>query len=210
MYEKAIVHLEKSLEINSALPVKISQVYLLLGIAYSSTGKNKEAIGAYKSALEKEPENEIARYNLGALYDKEGQFEDAEREFRTLIKTNPGCADAYNYLGYLYAEKGINLDEAVILIKKALSIEPDNGYFVDSLGWAYFKKGLYDEALLNLKKASLLTQNDPVIFDHLGDAYFMKGNYREAISSWEKSLEIDPHNEQIKKKIEEARKNLTN
>ncbi|MEK7364984.1 MAG: tetratricopeptide repeat protein, partial [candidate division NC10 bacterium] len=121
------------------------------------------------------------------------------------IALDPKHAEAYNYVGYMYAEKGINLDEAVVLIKKALEIEPDNGYFIDSLGWAFYQQGRYPEALRELKRAVERAKEDPVIFDHLGDAYMKNGFVDDAVAAWEKSLSLDPKNEEVKKKLQETR-----
>ena len=116
----------------------------------------------------------------------------------------PGLADAYNYLGYMYAEKGVNLDEAIELIGEALKIEPDNGAYIDSLGWAYFQKGMVDEALAELEKAAGLMGDDPTIREHLGDAYRRKGMLGRAAEEWRKALELDPDNEEIREKLSAA------
>ena len=84
---------------------------------------------------------------------------------REAIKRDPNFADAYNYLGYMFAESGENLDEAVMLTKRALEIDPNNGAYIDSLGWAYFKKGMYKEALIELEKAIKLEANSPDVSD---------------------------------------------
>ena len=122
MYNESIFYMKKALEMDSGVKTGMSkifpQVYLFLGIAHTNLHQNKEAIEVYNKFLELEPKNEIARYNLAALYDKEGAFEDAVKEFRYLIKSSPKCADALNYLGYMFAEKEINLNEAEELIKR--------------------------------------------------------------------------------------------
>ena len=110
----------------------------------------------------------------------------------------------------MYAEKGINLAEAVELIEKALAIEPENGYFIDSLGWAYYQQGRYPEALRELERAVGLAKEDPILYDHLGDAYIKNGMAAEAIAAWERSLQADPNGpsaEAVQKKLEEARDN---
>ena len=108
-------------------------------------------------------------------------------------------------LGYIYAEQGVNLDEAIELIGKALSIEPENGAYIDSLGWAYFKKGQIQEALKELERAVGLLE-DPVIYDHLGDAYFESGKIKKALEQWRKSLELDPEQEQVSIKLKKHEK----
>ena len=106
----------------------------------------------------------------------------------SIIEINPNHADALNYIGYTYAEQGIRLDEAMSLIEKALSIKPDSGYIIDSLGWVYFQKGMYDEALKYLEQAASHVPNDPTIMEHLGDVYFKKGMFKKSLEMYEKAL----------------------
>ena len=122
-----------------------------------------------------------------------------------MIRIDPAHAEAYNYVGYMFAEKGVNLDEAVTLITKALDLEPDNGYFIDSLGWALYQQGRYPEALRELKRAVEKAKEDPVIFDHLGDALMKNGLAEDAMTAWQKSLSLDPTAEAVRKKIEAER-----
>jgi tetratricopeptide (TPR) repeat protein len=107
-------------------------------------------------------------------------------------------------LGYTYADKGINLDEAISLIEKALEIEPEVGAYIDSLGWAYYKKGMIDKAIELLEKA-VGYEDDPIIRDHLGDAYYKKGWTDKAAEQWEKSLKKDPGQEKVREKLERAK-----
>ena len=109
--------------------------------------------------------------------------------------------EAYNYLGYTFAEQGKNLDEAIELIKHALELDPDNGAYVDSLGWAYYKKGMYDKALRKLERATKLVSEDHIIRDHLGDVYYKLNMNDKALVQWEKALELDPKQEMIREKI---------
>ena len=94
------------------------------------------------------------------------------------------------------------------LIQQALALDPENGYFIDSLGWAYYQLGKYPEALRELLRAADRAKDDPEIFDHLGDAYLKNGKVEEAIAAWEKALQVDKENrtsESVKKKLQEAR-----
>jgi len=105
----------------------------------------------------------------------------------------------------MYVEKGQNLDEAVQLIGKALEIEPDNGYFIDSLGWAYYQQGRYPEALKELRRAvEKAREPDAVIYDHLGDACAKNGLEQDAVAAWERSLQLDPAADGVKKKLEDT------
>jgi pentatricopeptide repeat protein len=108
----------------------------------------------------------------------------------------------------MYAERGQNLPEAVELIQKALELDPENGYFIDSLGWAYYQQGKYAEALRELQRAAERAKDDPEIFDHLADAYVKNGKVEEAIAAWEKAVSVDKDNrlgDGVKKKLQEAR-----
>jgi Flp pilus assembly protein TadD len=106
-----------------------------------------------------------------------------------------------NYLGYLYVEENRNLETAETMIRKALELDSDNGAYIDSLGWLYFKRGKIKEALKELEKASALLA-DPVIYEHLGDAYFKTKELEKARANWQESLKLDPHQDKVKKKIE--------
>jgi len=120
-----------------------------------------------------------------------------------VISIDPAHAESYNYVGYMYVEKGQNLEEAVKLIAKALDLEPENGYFIDSLGWAYYQQGKYGDALRELKRAVERAKDDPVILEHLGDAYMKNGLDSEAVVVWERALKLDPAADGVKKKLDD-------
>lgn len=140
-------------------------------------------------------------YSLGFVYDKLGNADSAEYCYRKVIELDSTNANALNSLGYLLAENNIKLDEAEKLINRALEIDSLNGYYLDSLGWLYFKQGRYWEARDVLIKAKDLAK-DPVIYDHLGDVYEKLGDMDKAREMWEKSLELDPENKEIRNKLE--------
>jgi Tfp pilus assembly protein PilF len=121
---------------------------------------------------------------------------------RHALKLNPDHANAYNYIGYIWADQGINLEESVRFIKKALSYEPQNGYFLDSLGWAYFKQGRLKEALVEMEKAVNKVNDDPVIMDHLGDVYRSLNRLEDAAEAYRQSLKIE-ENPKVKRKLDE-------
>jgi len=112
----------------------------------------------------------------------------------------------------MYAEKGTNLPEAIQMIQQALALEPQNGYFIDSLGWAYYQQGRYPEALRELKRAVSLAKEDPVLYEHLGDAYLKNNLTNEALEAWEKSLKVDPDGptaSQVRDKIRQTREGMS-
>ena len=122
------------------------------------------------------PENDEVFFNLAVVYEKTQRSSEMFSYLKKTLEINPDNVQALNYLGYSYAERGLNLDEALGLIQKAVKLDPESGYIRDSLGWVYFKKGMYTEALVEIKKASELEGNDPVILEHLGDVYLKLGN----------------------------------
>ena len=130
------------------------------------------------------------------------RFDDMFKFLKKTLEIDPDHVDALNYLGYSYADRGIKLDEALELIKRAVILSPKSGYIRDSLGWVYFKKGMYKEALQEIKKATEIEKKDPVIFEHLGDVYKNLKNKKAAIKAWEKSLEFRGDEKGLKERIE--------
>jgi len=104
------------------------------------------------------------------------------------VELNPKNAAALNYLGYTYAEMGVQLEEAERLIRRALEIEPDDGFYVDSLGWVYYQRGDYGHAVEQLERAVELAGDDPTVAEHLGDAYGRAGKPREALRLYQDAL----------------------
>ena len=151
-----------------------------------------------------DPKHVELHFQLGATYEKLGDYEGIVREMKATIALDPKHADALNFLGYTYAERGENLDEAIALIQRALAIKPNNGYYLDSLGWAYYQKGMLDEAVRELRRAVEAVGDDPIIREHLGDAYFKKGMMAEARREWLKALELDPDNKALREKFKAA------
>jgi tetratricopeptide (TPR) repeat protein len=139
------------------------------------------------------------------VHEKLGNFDASVAHMKRTIALSPQHASALNYLGYMYAERGLHLDESIDAIQQALTIEPNNGYFRDSLGWAFFKKGWYDKALKELERAVAVVPDDPVIQEHLGDVYFRLRRLPEARQAWEKSLTLKPENAAVEEKLREIR-----
>ena len=120
------------------------------------------------------------------------RFADAERDLKKAVEIAPEEPIALNYLGYSWAERGVNLEEAFALIEKAVALRPQSGAIVDSLGWAHFQRGDYDEALIHLEQAAALEPADPTVTEHLGDVYWRVGRETEARFQWERALELEP------------------
>jgi Tfp pilus assembly protein PilF len=123
-----------------------------------------------------------------------------------IIKIDPKDVSALNYLGYSYADLGTNLDEALALIKRALTIKPEDGYITDSLGWVYYKKGKYAKAVDYLEKAAELTDFETIIADHLGDAYQKANQLDKALQTYKKAVANAKDTD--RKKVEELKEKI--
>jgi tetratricopeptide (TPR) repeat protein len=128
---------------------------------------------------------------------------------KAVIDSDPNHAEALNYLGYTYAEQGVKLDEAESLIKRALVQKPNDGYITDSLGWVYYKKGLYIKAIELLEEAARLADDDPTILEHLGDAYLKVDNPQKGLECYRRALKKKgEEQETLEQKIQSVEKQL--
>ncbi len=135
------------------------------------------------------PEDKIYPLFLRAsIADKQNNMADAEKDLRAVLALDPNNAAALNSLGYMYADRGIQLPEAVTLLKKAVALDPQNYAYLDSLGWAYFKQGQYQTAEAELQKAVDRNPSDPTLHDHLGQAMERNGKLKPAIAQWERAV----------------------
>ena len=162
-------------------------------------------------------EKEQAYFMRGAGLERQKQFDQSEAAFRKVLELNPKNAGALNYLGYMLADRNVRLEESYDLIKRAVDLEPDNGAYLDSLGWVYFRQGKLDDARGLLERA-LERMPDPTVRDHLGDVYLKLGKTKEAIAQWQDSLrefqkaaqqEADPEEmASVNRKLDEAQAKL--
>jgi len=132
---------------------------------------------------------EMTGFLLGAIFERQKKFDQAEEQFRKVLEANPHNSSALNYYGYMLADRGIRLDEAADMIKRALAEEPANAAYQDSLGWAYFKQNKLAEAEELLRMAAMRESHDPTILSHLGDLYAKMGKDTLAEAQWQKSLD---------------------
>ncbi|MFQ5777322.1 MAG: tetratricopeptide repeat protein [Terriglobia bacterium] len=165
-------------------------VYLTLAQIYERNKRYPEAEDAVAQAEEvssSPSEREFVYFMRGALYERQKMYERAEEQFRQVLELNPESAVTLNYLGYMFADQGMKLEEAVELIQRALQLDPYNGAYLDSLGWAYFRLQQFGQAEEFLLKAVKRLSNDPTIHDHLGDVYYELGRLHLAVKAWERS-----------------------
>ena len=149
----------------------------------------QKTLDTAESLSHTDPEKLDILFRRGAMLERQKSFEEAEQEFRKVLQLDPNNAEALNYLGYMFADRGVHLEEAQQMISKALDIVPGNGAFLDSLGWVHFRLNRLDQAADELRQA--LEKNysdDPTVHDHLGEVYFKQGKLKEAIQQWEASV----------------------
>ncbi len=183
-------------------------IYGSFGYLAGLQGRYKKAVDYYSIAAEKDPTNDIYKFYLAATADRMGRRKEAVKILEEAVSRGSQVPEIYNYLGYIYVEEGRDLDKAVALIKKALEADPENGAYIDSLGWAYYRKGMLDEALEQIDKAARYMPDDAVIREHLGDVYFAKGEPEKAARQWELSLELEPGNRKVSEKLKHIKVKL--
>jgi len=190
------------------------EIVYYLAVAQSEAKQTQQAVATFEEALHEaqlEQDNDIPNakfyFNYGATAEQAGLYQKAADLLRKSIALDPAnSAEACNYLGYMWADHNMNLDEAEAMIKRALEMDPNNASYLDSLGWVEFRKGKFDQALNNLLTAAgTADHEDPVIFEHIGDAYFKLNRLSEAVASWQKALTLDPKNKNLANKIERTK-----
>jgi tetratricopeptide (TPR) repeat protein len=182
------------------------QSVLAAAQAYHRLGRYDESIPLLKGLLARHPDLPPAGFLLGAAYERTGKRGEAIEAFRGVLKADPDFHAALNYLGYMYAETGENLEEALRLVRRAVALDPDNGAYVDSLGWTHFRLRQYDRARDYLERASRLDPADPTVHEHLGDLYVALGQTEKARQSYQRALELgDDNAEQVQRKLEGLR-----
>ncbi len=182
---------------------------------FSEMAKAVDRAGELSKTAE---EKENVHFMRGAMFERQKKFDLAEAEFRQVLKLNPENSSALNYLGYMLADRNVRLQEALDMIKKAVDMEPNNGAFLDSLGWVYFRLNRLDEAAEQLRRSLDRGSRDPTVHEHLGDVYSGMNNLKDAITLWERSIaewqsnapsEVDQAEiSKIQKKVEGAKVRL--
>lgn len=143
-------------------------------------------------------------YARGMSYERLNEFELSEKDLKKALEFRPNHPYLLNYLGYSWADQGINLNESLDMIKKAAQIKPDDGYIADSLGWVYYKMNDFNEAIPHLEKAVELLPYDATINDHLGDAYWRTDRRLEARFQWRRAVNYSQESEaELKTKVEQ-------
>jgi tetratricopeptide (TPR) repeat protein len=197
------------------------QIYITLAQMNTRLRRFSDAVQALDKAEQlstKEEEKEYIWFLRGSTYERDKRYPEAEAQFKKVLAGDPEHASALNYLGYMLADQNMQLEEALGYIKHAVDLDPANGAYLDSLGWAYFRLGKYDLAEENLLKASQKINTDPTVHDHLGDLYQKTGRLKQAAANWERALtewnrtiaaEVDPSDvARVQKKLDSAKMKL--
>lgn len=186
-------------------------VQTALGDAMRREERFADAIPAYDAAIKLIGTPQDRHWGLfyarGISHERSGNFTAFEADLRQALKLQPDQPQVLNYLGYSFVDRGENLDEALKMIQTAVARQPDAGYIVDSLAWAYFRLGRYEDAVEPMEKASLLEPVDPIVTDHLGDVYWAVGRQREARFQWHRALSFEPEEKdaiRIRAKLEKG------
>jgi len=156
--------------------------------------------------LETFPPDKHIHYYLATVYEELDDFNATEKHLLAYIAMEPDDPDILNFLGYLYAVHKVKLDEAEILLRRALEMDPNNGFYLDSLGWIYYARGDAPKAIEFIRQAILAMDNDDAeLRDHLGDAYLLNGEVDRAVAEWERARRLDPTYEGVQEKIDQHR-----
>ena len=193
------------------------QITYLLAVALREAGQTQQAVTTFEEVLTEAQAgggdivNGRFYFEYGAAAERAGLYPKAAELFKKSIQVAPGdAAEAYNYLGFMWADQGTNLDEAESYIKKALAADPENGAYLDSLGWLSFRRGKFEQALAELLSAAqALKTDDPTVFLHIGDAYEKLQQLPQALDYWQRALKIDPSDKKLAEKIARTKTNLS-
>lgn len=179
------------------------EAIMALGNLMRGHKKFAECADVYSKAVatlaQPEKSNWVLFYFRGICYERSKQWAKAEADLKKALALFPDQPHVLNYLGYSWIDQGVNLDDGMAMIKKAVQQRPDDGYIVDSLGWAYYRIGNYEEAVKQLERAIELKPEDPTINDHLGDAYWRVGRVLEAKFQWAHARDLKPDPEELPK-----------
>jgi tetratricopeptide (TPR) repeat protein len=167
--------------------------------AFVAAGDPPMAVTLLKNAVAAKPEEIDLQFELGSVYERSNDRKSAEQTFLAVLEKNPNHAPTLNYLGYMWAESGTNLERAHEMLTRAVGQEPENGAYVDSLGWVYFQLGKLDLAEKYLTDATRLLPRDATVHEHLGDVVAKRGNIDRALQLYKTALKLDPESKDVEK-----------
>lgn len=167
--------------------------------AYIQAGDFPAATALLRSAISAKADEVDLQFQLGSVHERAGDRKAAEAVFLEVLKKNPEHAPSLNYLGYMWAESGVNLERAQEMLTRAVGHDPDNGAYIDSLGWVYFRLGQLDLAEKYLTDATRLLPRDPTVHEHLGDVLAKRGDMQRALQLYRTAVDLDPESKDVDK-----------
>jgi tetratricopeptide (TPR) repeat protein len=184
-----------------------------LGIAQREAKHPQQAVITFEEAVNEaqvandEVLNARFYFDYGAAADQAALYDKAADLFRKSISLDPAnSAEACNYVAFMWAEHNMHLDEAEEMVGRALQFDPDNGAYLDTLGWIHYRKGKFDDAVAELLRAAQnLNKPDPIVLEHIGDAYSKLNRAPQALDFWQKAIALDPENKSLAEKIEKTK-----
>jgi tetratricopeptide (TPR) repeat protein len=188
-----------------------------LAIALREAKHPQQAVITFEEALNEaqlandEVLNARFYFDYGAAADQAGLFDKAADLFRKSISLDPAnSAEAYNYVAFMWAEHNLHLDEAEEMVSRALQFDPNNGAYLDTLGWIHYRKGKFEDALNELLRAAQnLTHPDPIVLEHIGDAYAKLNRVPQALEFWQRASALSPENKSLAEKIEKTKTTIS-
>jgi tetratricopeptide (TPR) repeat protein len=197
-------------EASDVTPDDAYRCHVLLASVYTALREFEPAVQHLEKSHRIDPENTDVQFNLAMAHQELGHFDKALKYGRGVLRADPDHAAALNFVGYILAERGLDLEDSERMIRRALEQEPDNGYYVDSLGWVLYQSGNYVEATEELERAVKLTKaDDAVILEHLGDAYVKVERLEDAYRVYNRSQKLDPDNAALLDKIKQVESRLS-
>ncbi len=180
--------------------IKFDEIYAQV---LATAEMQDEAEQVYLSILDRDPENHTVHSHLALLYEEKKDYESSEKHLRACLELQENDYNMMNTLGYLLAVANKKLDEAELLLQTALAAEPENPFYLDSMGWIYFRQGKADLAIDYIRRAIVLMERDDAILrDHLGDVFMLKGDMEEALEQWRRAYRLDPELDGVVEKLE--------
>jgi len=183
--------------------LRSAEMYIMLAALHQLEGRDDLSKKILLQGLEFFPDDENLLYEYGLLLEDSGEHGAALAVMQKIIVLKPDNAAALNFVGFSWADKKINLDQALDYIQRAIELKPDNGYIRDSLGWVYYRLGRLDQAIKELEAAVQLSPEDAAILEHLGDVYLEKGRVRDALLTYKKAVKFSTGDGKEKSRIQE-------
>jgi tetratricopeptide (TPR) repeat protein len=179
--------------------------YVVLAAIYRENDQQEKGRASFDLAVELFPDSDELLFEYGLFLEQVGDQDGVMEKMQQALQLDPRNAAALNYVGYTWADNGVNLEQALNYIEQAVDLKPEDGFIRDSLGWVYFRLGDIDRAIKELESALELVDDDPVIYEHLGDVYLQAGEPGMALTNYEKALTFqkdEGKKESLRRKIE--------